>query len=530
MSIQSTSQSDVLKCTHSPTAVTPRPTARLFAHLSHFLKAHGFGWAVYLTLFLVFVAITLSLSPLQSKTAVIMPLGLIASWRYGWQTIHFLRAERYKHRVFPKWRRKADRIAADPASSPEHIGVVITSYRMSAVENFEVYSALFQELKAFGAPATVVASVTDDGDARLIHQIFETALMPAQIDLVTQLQLGTGKRDAMSTALRALRVAADTADGIVILMDGDTVVPRGVFERTCSFFRLMPDVAALTINNRAVVRGGSFARTWYAMRFALRNLYMSSLSLSLRVLCLTGRFSMFRATVAYDPRFIRRIERDTLNHWRLGQLQMLTGDDKSTWYHCLKDGWAMIYLPDTYVTCLEELPKGGFLTASAKLMQRWFGNMLRNSDRSIALGPKRMGLFTWWCLVDQRLSMWTSLTGLLFLTFFLVRGELVALPAYLAIIMFTRAIQTLNVAHQGGIPSPLVPLLLLHQQIIGSLIKIEVLFHLNRQKWTRQDITSGSLSRAGRVHAMQGDWLKIAVVFVFCSSMIAFAAMTSSHV
>src|SRR3546814_8639196 len=44
-------------------------------------------------------------------------------------------------------------------------------------------------------------------------------------------------------------------------------------------------------------------------------------------------------------------------------------------------------------------------------MRRWFGNMCRTSGRAIALGPRRMGLFTWWCIVDQRLSIWTTLIG-----------------------------------------------------------------------------------------------------------------------
>src|SRR3546814_18632386 len=44
-------------------------------------------------------------------------------------------------------------------------------------------------------------------------------------------------------------------------------------------------------------------------------------------------------------------------------------------------------------------------------MRRWFGNMFRTSGRAIALGPRRMGLFTWWCIVDQRLSIWTNLIG-----------------------------------------------------------------------------------------------------------------------
>ncbi|WP_321490462.1 glycosyltransferase [uncultured Hyphomonas sp.] len=488
---------------------------------------YSISWSAYITAFLLLLAVTLSQSPVREMNDVVMPLGLIATWRYGWQLTHFLRAEHYRNTVFPRLRRQARRVAEDPSTPPEHIGVVVTSYQMSASENFDVYSSLFQELAAYGVPATVVASVTDDGDARLIHQIFDDAQLPGHIDLITQLQLGTGKRDAMAAALRALQRSNETGEGIVILMDGDTVVTPGLMEKTCPFFTLMPDLAALTVNNTAEVRGGSLAQAWYAMRFGLRNLYMSSLSLSRRVLCLTGRFSVFRANVALDTAFVDRLQLDILNHWRLGKLPMLTGDDKSTWYHCLKDGWAMIYLPDTYVSCMEELPKGGFLNASARLMQRWFGNMLRNSDRAILLGPRRMGLFTWWCLVDQRLSMWTSLTGPVFLTFFLLQGQWIALPAYLSIVLATRFIQTVNVVHQGGQASPFVPLLLLHQQFVGSFIKIQVLFHLDRQKWTRQNIDTGAAAVQQLRTSMFGDWLKGLVIMIFICSMITLAAITA---
>ncbi|MCA8892753.1 glycosyltransferase [Hyphomonas sp.] len=488
---------------------------------------YSISWFAYITAFLFLLAVTLSQSPVREVDHIVLPLGFLATWRYGWQLTHFLRAEHYRNTVFPRLRRQARTVAADPSTLPEHIGVVVTSYQMSASENFGVYSSLFQELAAYGVPATVVASVTDDGDARLIHQIFDEAQLPGHIDLITQLQLGTGKRDAMAAALRALQRSNEAGDGIVILMDGDTVVTPGLMERTCPFFTMMPDLAALTVNNTAEVRGSGLAQAWYAMRFALRNLYMSSLSLSGRVLCLTGRFSVFRANIALDAEFIDRLQLDILNHWRLGKLPMLTGDDKSTWYHCLKDGWAMIYLPDTYVSCMEELPKGGFLSASARLMQRWFGNMLRNSDRAILLGPRRMGLFTWWCLVDQRISMWTSLTGPVFLTFFLLQGRWIALPAYLSVVLATRFIQTINVVHQGGLASPLVPLLLLHQQFVGSFVKIQVLFHLDQQSWTRQNITHGTAAVQQLRTSMFGDWLKGLVITIFICSMITLASFAA---
>ena len=44
-------------------------------------------------------------------------------------------------------------------------------------------------------------------------------------------------------------------------------------------------------------------------------------------------------------------------------------------------------------------------------MLRWFGNMLRASGRASRSGRARLGWFVWWCLVDQRVSMWTPLIG-----------------------------------------------------------------------------------------------------------------------
>jgi glycosyltransferase Alg8 len=164
---------------------------------------YSISWSAYVTAFLFLLAVTLSQSPVRGVDHIVWPLGFIATWRYGWQLTHFLRAEHYRNKVFPRFRQQARAVAADPSTLPEHVGVVVTSYQMSASENFGVYSSLFQELAAYGVPATVVASVTDDGDARLIHQIFDEAPLPGHIDLITQLQLGTGKRDAMAAALRA---------------------------------------------------------------------------------------------------------------------------------------------------------------------------------------------------------------------------------------------------------------------------------------------------------------------------------------
>ena len=45
-------------------------------------------------------------------------------------------------------------------------------------------------------------------------------------------------------------------------------------------------------------------------------------------------------------------------------------------------------------------------------MYRWYGNNLRQNSRALKLGARRLGWFTMLVLFDQRVSMWTSLLGL----------------------------------------------------------------------------------------------------------------------
>src|SRR3546814_14647540 len=45
-------------------------------------------------------------------------------------------------------------------------------------------------------------------------------------------------------------------------------------------------------------------------------------------------------------------------------------------------------------------------------MFRWYGNSLRQNGRALGLGPSRLGWFTYYVLLDQRILMWTGLLGL----------------------------------------------------------------------------------------------------------------------
>jgi glycosyltransferase Alg8 len=252
------------------------------------------------------------------------------------------------------------------------------------------------------------------------------------------------------------------------------------------FFALFPKAAALTTDEVCDVVGRRIFREWYSMRFAQRQILMSSVGLSRRVLTLTGRMSAFRASVICNPDFIRTVEIDYIDHWRLGRFKFLTGDDKSSWYWILKNGLQMIYVPDVQIRTVEHPPADNFMTATSMLMVRWFGNMLRTNNRAIRLGPAPMGLFTWWCVIDQRISMWTSLLGISATLLTALAGSGLAIPFYLLWIAGTRYVQTLMLLAVRRDVSWYYPFLLFFNQIYGSLLKTYVLFRLDRQKWTRQ--------------------------------------------
>ncbi|SFT93964.1 glycosyltransferase [Halomonas saccharevitans] len=454
-------------------------------------------WATELTALMVGVALLLLLADAlpedlfsPSSRSFFFAIGLIGLWRYSWWGLHLARAIWYNARTFPRLRRHAD--AAALTERPDELYILCTSFRLDPAINFAVYRAMFQEAVALGVPTTILASLSDRSDVEAIEHALEACGSPAGIELRYLFQKGDGKRSAMGDALRAISRCMPSSRALVVLMDGDVYLEPGTLSRSVSFFAADPGLGALTTNNQATVRGGDVTRAWYALRYAQRHLMMSSLSLSRRLLVLTGRFSVFRAEATTQPGFIELVENDSLDHWRLGRFKFLSGDDKSTWFWLLQRGYAMRYLPDVFVTGFEELPdRRRFFASTRDLMQRWFGNMLRTNGRAIRLGPAKMGFFTWWCLVDQRLSMWTTLMGptiAIMLALFMRPSFLLT---YLLWILFTRSVTALVLGLQSGRFSLLWIPLLYYNQLIGALIKTYVSFRLNRQSWSRQGISSG---------------------------------------
>jgi mannuronan synthase len=117
-------------------------------------------------------------------------------------------------------------------------------------------------------------------------------------------------------------------------------------------------------------------------------------------------------------------------------------------------------------------------------MRRWFGNMLRNGNRAMALGPRKLGLFVLICLIDQRLSMWTSLVSPCLLLIAIFKGHWVVIGLLLSWVVFSRSL-TLSLIFWGR-ESYLKPEhlgILVLSQWSSALIKIWTQMNLAQQRW-----------------------------------------------
>jgi glycosyltransferase Alg8 len=177
----------------------------------------------------------------------------------------------------------------------------------------------------------------------------------------------------------------------------------------------------------------------------------------------------------------------------------------------------MLYVPDVKIHTVEHPPSDNFLKASTQLMFRWFGNMLRTNERALDVPPHITGFFTWWCLLDQRISMWTSLSGPVFVTMLCLKYSLSFLWVYLVWIGFTRLIMTLMLLTTRTQTSWMYPFLLYYNQIYGSFIKTYVFFRLDRQSWTRQKtkLVSGQSVLDQKLNGFMSGTLHVLSLLVF---------------
>ncbi len=478
---------------------------------------YAFSHAFYILVLLAFALVLPETYFDTEAQNFIFLMGIIAVWRYLWAFQHFVRAVIFLYFKFPYLRWKVDQ--AGDEFHPEHVFLIVTSFRVDSYITAQVYRAMIKDAIDCGVPTTIVASVVEHSDMRLMKQCFHALNPPERVTLKIIRIAGTGKRDGLAAAFRSVSCTpVDKDNAVVSVIDGDSILRVGCTRHCFGFFKLNPNLGALTTNEECILEGDNATvdlyRKWYSLRFAQRHEYMASLSLSNRVMTLTGRMSMFRASIICEPEFIDRVEFDYIDHWRLGRFRFLTGDDKSSWYHVIKSGWDMLYVPDenVMVYTVEEPPNRNFFKGATVLMRRWFGNMLRTNARARKIPMKTTGIYVWWVLRDQLISIWTALLGLVLAILGTAKHGVEMTIVFFFWIMLTRYTLTFLLSLIRGKFDVSWPILLYFNQVYGSMVKAYVIHHLYKQSWTRQKT---SFKNA------KGMWQKVLQIYGSNMAMIS---------
>jgi mannuronan synthase len=424
--------------------------------------------------------------------------GFIGTWRFSWWLTHLVRAQMYERRVFPPMRAKASALW-ESGWRPDKLHVLMTTFRERRDTAEAVVRGICSEIRSAGRPAIVWIGSAEAADEQTLVNHFKLVGSDLDIQLRIIRQQQPGKRVALSLLFRAVAREGLGADDIVAVMDGDFILEPGALTRCLPLFQLNPDLHAVTTDEDVIVIGPQWLQSWLSLRFAQRRIGMQSHALSGRVLTLTGRYSVFRATHITRESFIRLIEADHLHHWLWGSFRFLSGDDKSTWFGLLQQGVTMLYVPDARGTTIEVI-EGSGVQRMVDNLRRWSGNVLRNGWRAIQLGPRRMPPFIWWCLVDQRIAIWTTLLGPLLA----ITGALRIGVAFIAVYAIYVALTRLMLALVLFAYSPRVDLnyiwCLYANQLVNAGVKLYTMWRLPQQKWANRGNQKAGLGVSGFVH------------------------------
>ena len=447
-------------------------------------------------------------------------IGALGIWRYGWWFTHAARAFIYGRFVYPKMRARGEAVWAS-GWRPRHLHFMMTTYKEHRSITEKVVRSILREVTNSAVPATIWLGSADRFDEDIIEGFLRREAADVDITLRIIRQNVPGKRAAIGLVLRAMCRLPIESDDLVVFMDGDFILGEGAVSRCMPLFQIYPDLEACTTDEEVICIGPRWVEVWLKMRFAQRRIAMQSHALSNRVLTLTGRMSVFRARHLLQLEFVRLLEADHLDHWLWGNFRFLSGDDKSTWYYMLKNGARMTYVPDALGYTVEVI-EGAGLDRMVQNFRRWSGNMLRNGARAIALGPRRMPFFIWWCLVDQRLSMWTMLVSpVLAILATFIQGPSYFI-SYVIFIALSRMLLSLFLFSYSRSIHLSYPWILFFNQLINAAVKVYCIFRLSKQRWSNRGNQSSESGEASLLEASRNamaNWCTtISVLMLFVAT------------
>lgn len=436
----------------------------------------------FMLLIFLFMQTPNKLEQMRGHVCLVSLIGMVGLYRYSLWMMHLVRAFIYEHLVYAGLKKQIAAMQQEDWT-PARLYFMMVSHNEDRQTLYESVKSIIYEAQSLDLPATICLGSTTFSDEQVVTDTLRTFPYGKNIKVTFIRQNAPNKRIQIAGALRALIRQGIRLNDTVVFMDSDSIIMPGCLRKCLPLFKLNPKLQALTTNERAVVTNSRLYADILNLRFAQRSLYMNSLALSKKVLCLTGRFSIFKAAQILDEDFLSRIENDYIDDWFWNRIKFISGDDKSSWYSLLEKDAEMLFVPDALVYTVEkassELWKGYIQD-----LKRWSGNMLRNNWRALKLGVEKTGIFPWIVLFDQRISMWTALfsPALLLVAFF---KDFHLAYALLLWILMVKHVQSLALFWQGRTIKLVYPFVYYVQQILNGLVKVYTLFNLKSQSWNR---------------------------------------------
>ncbi len=412
--------------------------------------------------------------------ALALGLGVVGFWRHSWGMLNFLRAVQF--------RRESTRSNRPLAHGHYNLSILLPVYSQPDDMLRAVADGIVESLRSVPGQVLIVCAYRTEDQKELLHEAIEAE---SNITMQFVQQIGLGKREAMADALNLMQACFPAVEGnFTLLMDGDTILTPEAIRRSIGEMQVDPNTGAVCVNEVPLVEGDELFVAWRWLRSVQRNQMMSSFALSRRVLVLTGRFSMYRSEILLQSDVINRIRKDFLVH-KDRYISLLTGDDKTTWLEVLRRGYDMRYLPDVLVYPVEQQDwKKSFVSETIALTTRYSGNMARANLHLDAWRGAKGKLHFQYGLLDQRVSMWTSLLTPTVLVFSLLFDSFDVFVLFLTYALLIKNLQALALFVTSRAYDPYFPYLIFYNQVMSSAVKIFTFAFLHRQKWNNQNNTS----------------------------------------
>ena len=179
----------------------------------------------------------------------------------------------------------------------------------------------------------------------------------------------------------------------------------------------------------------------------------------------------------------------------------------------------MLYVPDSRGYTIEII-EGSANQRMVENLRRWSGNMLRNGQCAISLGPTRMPFFIWWCCVDQRLAIWTMLFSPMLAIAATLKIGISFLLAYIAFIAVTRGLLSLVLFTYARRVDLNFVWCLYANQILNAAVKVYMIWRLSKQKWANRGNQKQGFAGDGWVGVFRIWMARYLTAFSFTSLLL----------